>query len=125
MPASPTDDVAARERRKRFLDDLADGGDPWVSLDRLDQEDMLLGGARRIEAHIQAEIERPLELVQERRDPLVCADGGNSDPTLTHGKDAQRAKEVELAGFDAASDHNSPTAILSHPGALSAVVHAA
>lgn len=32
-------------------------------------------------------------------DRLVCADGGNPDPTLTHGKDAQKAKEVELAGW--------------------------
>ena len=32
-------------------------------------------------------------------DRLVCADGGNPDPTLTHGKDAERAKEVELAGW--------------------------
>ena len=33
-------------------------------------------------------------------DRLVCADGGNPDPTLTHGKDPKRAKEVELAGWD-------------------------
>jgi multimeric flavodoxin WrbA len=32
-------------------------------------------------------------------DRLVCADGGNADPTLTQGKDAQLAKEVELAGW--------------------------
>ena len=32
-------------------------------------------------------------------DRLVCADGGNPDPTLTHGKDPKRAKEVELAGW--------------------------
>ena len=32
-------------------------------------------------------------------DRLVCADGGNPDPTLTHGKDAARAKAVELAGW--------------------------
>ena len=32
-------------------------------------------------------------------DRLVCADGGNADPTLTHGKDPERAKEVELAGW--------------------------
>jgi len=33
-------------------------------------------------------------------DRLVCADGGNPDPTLTGGKDPQRAKEVELKGWD-------------------------
>jgi len=33
-------------------------------------------------------------------DRLVCADGGNPDPSSTHGKDAQRAKEIELAGWD-------------------------
>jgi multimeric flavodoxin WrbA len=32
-------------------------------------------------------------------DRLVCADGGNADPTLTHGKDPVKAKEVELAGW--------------------------
>ena len=32
-------------------------------------------------------------------DRLVCADGGNPDPTLTRGKDPQRAKEVELRGW--------------------------
>ena len=32
-------------------------------------------------------------------DRLVCADGGNADPTLTHGKDAAKAKQVELAGW--------------------------
>ena len=29
-------------------------------------------------------------------DRLVCADGGNADPTLTRGKDAEKAKEIEL-----------------------------
>jgi multimeric flavodoxin WrbA len=33
-------------------------------------------------------------------DRLVCADGGNPDPTLTHGKDAKKAKEIELSGWD-------------------------
>ena len=32
-------------------------------------------------------------------DRLVCADGGNPDPTSTHGKNAERAKEMELAGW--------------------------
>ena len=32
-------------------------------------------------------------------DRLVCADGGNPDPTSTHGKDAARAKELELGGW--------------------------
>ena len=32
-------------------------------------------------------------------DRLVCADGGNPDPTSTHGKDPKKAKEVELAGW--------------------------
>jgi multimeric flavodoxin WrbA len=32
-------------------------------------------------------------------DRLVCADGGNPDPTSTGGKDAKRAKELELAGW--------------------------
>ena len=39
----------------------------------------------------------PVKLLMDR---LVCADGGNPDPTLTHGKDAARAKNVELEGWD-------------------------
>ena len=33
-------------------------------------------------------------------DRLVCADGGNPDPTSTGGKDPARAKALELAGWD-------------------------
>ena len=33
-------------------------------------------------------------------DRLVCADGGNPDPTTTHGKKAVEAKELELKGWD-------------------------
>jgi multimeric flavodoxin WrbA len=33
-------------------------------------------------------------------DRLVCADGGNPDPTTTHGKNVQMAKEIELKGWD-------------------------
>jgi multimeric flavodoxin WrbA len=32
-------------------------------------------------------------------DRLVCADGGNPDPTTTHGKNAAMAKSIELAGW--------------------------
>ena len=32
-------------------------------------------------------------------DRLVCADGGNPDPTTTSGKDAAKAKALELAGW--------------------------
>ena len=39
----------------------------------------------------------PLKLMIDR---MVCADGGNPDPTLTHGKDAKKAKQVELDGWD-------------------------
>lgn len=38
----------------------------------------------------------PVKLMIDR---LVCADGGNPDPTLTGGKNPQRAKEVELKGW--------------------------
>jgi multimeric flavodoxin WrbA len=38
-----------------------------------------------------------LKLMMDR---LVCADGGNADPTSTHGKDPAKAKEIELAGWD-------------------------
>ena len=33
-------------------------------------------------------------------DRLVCADGGNPDPTTTSGKDPKKAKAIELAGWD-------------------------
>jgi multimeric flavodoxin WrbA len=33
-------------------------------------------------------------------DRLVCADGGNSDPTSTHGKKPEEAKALELKGWD-------------------------
>jgi len=39
----------------------------------------------------------PLKLMIDR---LVCADGGNPDPTSTHGKNAKKAKAVELKGWD-------------------------
>ena len=32
-------------------------------------------------------------------DRLVCADGGNPDPSSTHGKDAKKAKQLELDGW--------------------------
>jgi multimeric flavodoxin WrbA len=32
-------------------------------------------------------------------DRLVCADGGNPDPTTTQGKDVERAKQIELDGW--------------------------
>ena len=32
-------------------------------------------------------------------DRLVCADGGNPDPTSTHGKNAAEAKTLELKGW--------------------------
>jgi multimeric flavodoxin WrbA len=38
----------------------------------------------------------PLKTMMDR---LVCADGGNPDPTSTHGKHADEAKALELAGW--------------------------
>jgi multimeric flavodoxin WrbA len=38
-----------------------------------------------------------LKLMMDR---LVCADGGNPDPTTTRGKDPARAKALELAGWN-------------------------
>jgi multimeric flavodoxin WrbA len=38
----------------------------------------------------------PLKLMMDR---LVCADGGNPDPTTTLGKDAEKAKAIELSGW--------------------------
>jgi multimeric flavodoxin WrbA len=42
------------------------------------------------------QVSSPLKLMMDR---LVCADGGNPDPTLTQGKNAKLAKEVELKGW--------------------------
>ncbi|GAC1537555.1 MAG: flavodoxin family protein [Ramlibacter sp.] len=39
----------------------------------------------------------PLKLMMDR---MVCADGGNPDPTTTHGKKAAEAKALELQGWD-------------------------
>ncbi|WP_156680162.1 flavodoxin family protein [Sphingomonas profundi] len=39
----------------------------------------------------------PLKLMMDR---LVCADGGNPDPSLTHGKEAKEAKREELKGWN-------------------------
>ncbi|KQT09315.1 flavodoxin family protein [Ramlibacter sp. Leaf400] len=39
----------------------------------------------------------PLKLMMDR---LVCADGGNPDPTSTHGKKPDEAKALELQGWD-------------------------
>ena len=33
-------------------------------------------------------------------DRMVCADGGNPDPTSTHGKKAEEAKAIEMQGWD-------------------------
>jgi multimeric flavodoxin WrbA len=33
-------------------------------------------------------------------DRLVCADGGNPDPSSTHGKHAAEAKAIEMKGWD-------------------------
>ncbi len=39
----------------------------------------------------------PLKLMMDR---LVCADGGNPDPTSTSGKKVAKAKDLEMAGWD-------------------------
>ena len=39
----------------------------------------------------------PLKLMIDR---LVCADGGNPDPTTTHGKEVAEAKRIEAQGWD-------------------------
>ena len=43
------------------------------------------------------QVSSPLKLMMDR---LVCADGGNPDPTRTQGKNAELAKEIELDGWD-------------------------
>ncbi len=43
------------------------------------------------------QVSSPIKLMMDR---LVCADGGNPDPTSTDGKDASLAKKKELEGWD-------------------------
>jgi multimeric flavodoxin WrbA len=43
------------------------------------------------------QVASPMKLMMDR---LVCADGGNPDPTSTHGKRPQEAKALELAGWN-------------------------
>jgi multimeric flavodoxin WrbA len=43
------------------------------------------------------QVSSPLKLMMDR---LVCADGGNPDPTLTGGKNVEKAKQIELDGWD-------------------------
>jgi multimeric flavodoxin WrbA len=43
------------------------------------------------------QVTSPLKSMMDR---LVCADGGNPDPTRTQGKDAALAKRLELEGWD-------------------------
>jgi multimeric flavodoxin WrbA len=42
------------------------------------------------------QVTSPVKLMMDR---LVCADGGNEDPTSTHGKQAKQAKELEMKGW--------------------------
>ena len=39
-------------------------------------------------------------LMKLMMDRMVCCDGGNPDPSSTHGKEAQEAKQIELDGWD-------------------------
>lgn len=43
------------------------------------------------------QVTSPMKLMMDR---LVCADGGNPDPTLTHGKKPAEAKAIEMEGWD-------------------------
>lgn len=42
------------------------------------------------------QVTSPVKLMMDR---LVCADGGNPDPSLTHGKKADEAKAIEMEGW--------------------------
>jgi multimeric flavodoxin WrbA len=41
----------------------------------------------------------PPSVLKLMMDRLVCADGGNPDPTATHGKKPEEAKALELKGW--------------------------
>ena len=43
------------------------------------------------------QVSSPMKLMMDR---MVCCDGGNPDPSSTHGKEAREAKQIELDGWD-------------------------
>lgn len=54
-------------------------------------------------------------------DRLVCADGGNPDPTSTHGKHAGEAKAIEIAGWNYPKHFNGRYfAVVAHGDAIGA-----
>ena len=67
---------------------------------RLDERDLsaLGGGARHHDRHA-GELVSGLAALKAMMDRLVCADGGNPDPSSTHGKKASEAKALELKGW--------------------------
>jgi hypothetical protein len=68
---------------------------------RLDGRDLsdVGGGARRHDRDTGHWYQAPTVL-KAMIDRLVCADGGNPDPTSTGGKDPQKAKDLEMKGWD-------------------------
>ena len=50
-------------------------------------------------------------------DRLVCADGGNPDPTTTHGKKPEKAKALELSGLGLSE---APRAVARSPSSCTA-----
>ena len=68
---------------------------------RLDERDLRAVGARARRDPVTPvywyQAASPLKLMMDR---LVCADGGNPDPTSTHGKKPEEAKALELKGWD-------------------------
>ena len=48
-------------------------------------------------------------------DRLVCADGGNPDPTTTSGKDPKKAKEIELDGLGLSAPPRRPRLLGGRP----------
>ena len=68
---------------------------------RLDERDLsALGrGARRHDRRRRSTGTRRRASLKLMIDRLVCADGGNPDPTTTGGKDPAKAKALELKGW--------------------------
>ncbi len=58
------------------------------------------------------QVSSPVKLMMDR---LVCADGGNPDPTLTQGKDAALAKQIEMQGWQAGCSPSSSMAMRRAP----------
>lgn len=68
---------------------------------RLDERDLrTLGRGPRRHSFTPTHWYQATSALKLMIDRLACADGGNADPTTTHGKKAEEAKTLELEGWN-------------------------